>query len=330
MTFIDIIQVKKFFCYIIKNMNKFLKQFFINILICFIIYQLIEICAFGIGVYKAYMYIKPKGTFISYANFCFKNFYFNKYKSWDKIYEKTPFRPIEGVEYSEKKPIIIFGCSFAYGSDLEDNQTFSYKLSNHLKQKVYNRAYLAWSVQNMLYQAKRADFYDIVQEEPDKVIYVYILGHVNRLMSEVWIFDTQIFYKLSKNKIKESFIKSGGIFYGFFEKFVRKYYVEEIALVHPEKSKIYNLLSSVFEESQDEFKKHWKNTKYYILVYSASDEEKKVLEGLGDKGFNVIFLQDLTSENLDSVKYQISDTDNHPNEAAWDLLTPLIAKKINE
>ena len=50
----------------------------------------------------------------------------------------TPRKPDN--ENFKNPPILLFGCSFAYGEYLAQNQTFSYKLSKLLNSPVYNRA----------------------------------------------------------------------------------------------------------------------------------------------------------------------------------------------
>ena len=47
---------------------------------------------------------------------------------------------------------------------------------------------------------------------------------------------------------------------------------------------------------------------------------------LEKNGFITITSKDLTNEDLTSEKYSF---DNHPTEAAWDLLTPLLVEKLN-
>ena len=78
--------------------------------------------------------------------------------------------------------------------------------------------------------------------------------------------------------------------------------------------------------------KHWKNTKYCIFVYNYNDNknfENNYLKSMRDKGFTVIFAEDLTDKNIISPEYQRSNFDAHPNEKAWDLLTPLFAKTVH-
>lgn len=76
--------------------------------------------------------------------------------------------------------------------------------------------------------------------------------------------------------------------------------------------------------------KHWKNAKYYILVYCFLDmDDYKALKDLEKHGFKVIFLNNLTNIDFLTEEYQIAKNDFHPNEQAWKLFAPLIAKEIN-
>lgn len=77
----------------------------------------------------------------------------------------------------------------------------------------------------MLYQVRKPEFFkDIVEEEPEYVLYLYIEDHFKRLYRECWYSDTQIFYKNKNGKLQEeSFFKAGSIFYGYSAKALRNF-----------------------------------------------------------------------------------------------------------
>ena len=303
------------------------KFLFINIIILIITYFVCEYVSFVYELWRAYPYFVDKNKVPFSKLVMSKNHYFlkNICVDFDKLYQNTEFRPIEGSQYTNKKPIVIFGCSFAYGAGLFDNQTFSHKLSEYTKRKVYNRAYNGWGPQNMLYQVKRKDFYDIVKEEPEMIIYVFMSGHTMRAFTEIWAFENEIFYKDTKDSLKESYFRSGRLLYGYTARQIRRLITTkkdctqaaaDFAIKH-------------FTESKKEMEKHWKNTKYCIFVYSYNDNknfEKKYLETLRNKDFIVIFADDITDKNIHSTEYRRSNFDEHPNEKAWDLLVPLFSK----
>lgn len=307
---------------------KYIKILFINFFIIFCIYQLLEVIFFGIDLFRSYPYCNKDRTIKQYIIDNFRDCYLQKYIKFETNYKKLPFRPISGKQYINKKPILIFGCSYAYGFYLDDTETISYKLSEYTKRKVYNRSFPGWGPQDMLYQLKRKDFYNIVQEEPEYIVYIFINGHSYRIFREVWTFEVQTFYRKTKDRLKESIFKSGGFLYGYIARTIR-YQIGQYLTTNPKNLKFTeDMLLSHFTESKKEAQKHWKNTKYIILVYDYNNYEKNIIEKLKDEGFEIIFAEDLTDINLKMPEYQLSEHDTHPNEKAWNLLVPLLSKRL--
>ncbi len=306
-----------------------MKILLINILILAVFYQIAEFSCFLCELKRAYPYCGSGRQFSQFALDNIKSNYLLKYKSFDKNYNNLTFRKTAGSQFSSKKPVVIFGCSYAYGANLNEEQIFSYKLSKYLSRKVYNRAYSGWGPQNMLYQVRRADFYNTVKEEPEAVIYLFMDGHLYRTLREVWTFENQIFFNYSNDKLTQSPFSAGGPFYGYLARKIRYFVAENIWRNDDKFDNLCKFLSAHFISAKKETEKYWKNTKYYILVYCCNEIEKQMLDELNNKGIEVIYVSELTNENILTKKYQISDTDMHPNERAWDLLTPLIAQKLN-
>ncbi len=103
-------------------------------------------------------------------------------------------RKPDGLEFLNKTPITVFGCSFAHGQHLKYNQTFSYKLSHILKRPVYNRAIPGSSFQDMYEQVQNDYFYKDVPS-PDIIFYFMIDDHYRRML----IYYTDIL-SLSENR----------------------------------------------------------------------------------------------------------------------------------
>ena len=243
-------------------------------------------------------------------------------------------RPVVGLEYN-KKPIVIFGCSFAYGFSLNNEQTFSYKLSKLAKVPVYNRAENGWGIQHMLYQSKLDEIYKQIPE-PEYVIYVYIIDHIRRLylieFSSWNILEEQqnLRYKEKNGQLIEIQNRNPilrQIKRLYFVNKIHHSYVKKFILRKGNEKNFYDFAFKHFAEAKTEMEKHWKNTKYVIFFYEYKKEDKYLKDKLKDIGYILIDKPDLTNENLRSSKYFL--TNNHPNENAWDLLTPLKKKKLN-
>ena len=84
-----------------------------------------------------------------------------------------------------------------------------------------------------------------------------------------------------------------------------------------------------FEESRKEIEKHWPNAKFVIFVFSSDQYDRNLFEQMRkEKGYNVIFTEELSDIDFNSSEYHISEVDTHPNEKALDIIVPLLAKKL--
>ena len=244
-------------------------------------------------------------------------------------------RPPDGLEYKNKIPVIIFGCSFAYGAFLKNSQTFSRKLSQILKRPVFNRAIPGGSFQQMYMQTIQDKLYEEIPYS-DTIIYVMMQDHYRRLkvrnfeVLEPWegpvfkIKNKKLFH-LSRNSIIINYLRNSYISRHFNHVLTNKYIKNT-----KNSQKLTDEVLLYFLESRRELKKHYGNDlKFYVIFYSNitySDILKKKLEYYG---FKTISTDELTNQDLNSPKYVIPN-DGHPSEAAWDLLTPLIIEKMNE
>lgn len=312
------------------------KIILINLILIAVVYFTFDIAIYSYSIVKSFELNSRIWTFREHIKQSVINYFENKYISFDKFYEKKiKFRPDVGLQF-QKKPIVVFGCSFAYGSKLEDNQTFSYKLSEYTKRPVYNRASPGWGVQDMLYQLRRKDFYSNIKE-PEYVIYVYMQGHMDRLYSEVWMTDTQVFYKSTPHGLVENkWLSTYNPFYNFIVKGIRWcYYARKFRIEYEKRGFIESdwffyvakFLNQHFSESREEALNHWNHPKFIVLVYSETGSEN--WSAIEASGWTVVKAKDLTTENLNSLKYVISETNDHPSEAAWNLLVPSLVKKLD-
>lgn len=244
----------------------------------------------------------------------------------------------DGTEYKNKTPIVVFGCSYAYGAYLNSNQTFSYKLSHILKRPVYNRSAIGWSVQHMLYQTKSEEFYNDISDT-DTVIYVMIGDHFRRMKLEhFYIIDKWVYlhYSLKNNQLVMDNYNSR--LSNFFRAlYIRKLWnhikAQEYATYNDSKmKKLLHLMFIHIKESKDNMEKRLgKKLKFIVIYYELGDwcipNKEDLTKMLIEENIKVISTKDLTDEELSSDKYILSDK-CHPNEAAWDLLTPLIVEKL--
>ncbi len=235
------------------------------------------------------------------------------------------FRPV-CAKHLKKRPIILFGCSYTYGVFLENNQTFSYKLSNYTNRTVYNRGVAGTGLPFMYYQLKETD---IKKDIPDTeyIIYTFINDHLNRLYkyrSWTQAENTNIVYKLEENKLVES--KPVSTLY--METYISRVIEEEFANIQVKNKKYDKLFYALMDESMKLAKEKYPGVKFVFLVYDSAS--KKLINRLKDKGFIVIYVSELLNSRneIKKEKYFVFDK-CHPSEEAWDLLVPKLAAKLN-
>ena len=236
------------------------------------------------------------------------------------------FRPTFGTQY-KKQSIIILGCSYAYGEFLTDEQTLGYKLSKATKRPVYNYALKGKGFQNALYIIQN-NFLDANIKNPKYFIYVFLNDHVRRIYSNSCMSDFvgQPLYKLDKNNqlyLYKDYYPRYRQFYTFyfFNNIIYKLFIEKDI----ERNNKY--VNAYFKAMNTEIKKRFPNTKFIVLTYGNQDLYKYDFSELINDDFIVLNTDCLSNEKLMSAKYQISNSDTHPNEQAWDvILNPLIER----
>ncbi len=246
-------------------------------------------------------------------------------------YQKEFRKPLG--ENLKKKSIVIFGCSFAYGDGLTEKQTLSYKLYKKTKRPVYNKAFNGWSAQHMLYQLRMKDFY-AQTGHPEYFIYVYMSDHIRRLYLPQWYFtsyETYLRYKLKNDDLEEikPFLYQ---YWGLYSvRYLQEMYEKYVTLNPINEERNLNLLEKTIKESNSIMKKQYPGSKFIILVYKnrnqITEKETRIWSELEKSNIKILYAEDLLGDAYFSRKYTIAD--GHPNEKAWDVIVPKLAKLIN-
>lgn len=262
-----------------------------------------------------------------------------KFYSKGNLQEIFLYRRPTGLNY-KNKPIIIFGCSFAWGARLSEEQTLHYKLSELTHRPVYNRAISGWGVQHMLYQLMQDDLYSELPE-PEYVVFVYISNHISRMYKYNFIYNYSRKYSynyLKYNEKGDNLLEEKRVQNILYSRIWNHYILRFIAILNEKnENKSFKLLEKHFIKAKEEINKHWKNTKFIILNYETECEynnypnilNKNNINKLLKDGFYVINTSDLTDIKLNN-EYWLDEYDSHPNEAAWDLITPLLVKELDK
>ena len=127
--------------------------------------------------------------------FVLKNHYSQPidYKFYD-VPINSLYRKVQGEHFSNK-PILLFGCSIAYGYNLDENQNFSTILSKETKRPVYNAAVTGYCPAHMLKLLKENRVLFNVKD-PEYIIYTFIKDHKQRLFYyQGWKYDSQLYFR---------------------------------------------------------------------------------------------------------------------------------------
>lgn len=288
--------------------------------------------------YQTFQNLDVKVT--SYFKYFDNDWFFHCVTSYDNYYEKLikDFRGDVLSDENTMKPIILFGCSFAHGSQLEWEQTFAYKLSKKTKRNIYNRAIGACGIQHMYYMLTHSEFYETLPKNPEYIIYVYIPTQMMRLSNYVYPSEMVSNGPYLHYDIKEKELVLRKEITQLYKSFLFKRLMAEIDeknhATNPNvREKNSELAIKLFVESKKMLLEKYPKTKFVILRYNVDYdgeegfENPKMWEELEKEGFIIIKSRDLIGRN-----YREDETtmDNiHPSEAAWDLLVPKLVEELN-
>lgn len=340
-------------------MKKIIKSIFIVVINIFIFLMLFIMLDYSFSLYqykKQYENVKNGtiGKEKTKLEFFKKNIYTGfKYWKFNKHFTSDfNFTDNYKGENKNKGAVILFGCSFAYGAFLGENQNFSAKLSKLTGRTVFNRAMPSYGLGQMLWLTKQTEFYNNIEkinegEKPDYVIYVYIPDHFMRScrykygISNPYYNNYYLSYDIKDGKLIETkpFLVELNKFTIFFNLTNNL----KCNKNHYDKGDYNNFeyIKLHFEHSREELRKRYPDIKFIIIkypynygdlpdkmsqeYYNMSVYSSKRWKELQEEGFIIIEADKQTiGVNLNDEKYKLPD--NHPNEAAWDIITPVIVK----
>ena len=299
-------------------------------------------------------------VFASLIFVCDVFIYNYNYRNYNKLYKKLSFKYLkktdylidintyfdgssdiyrgrkpDGLEYSKNKPIIIFGCSIVQGQFLNYDQTISYKLAHILKRPVYNRGIAGHGIQQMYWQTTFNNFYKSVPPADD-VIFILIDDHYFRMHTyfmDILDHHFNIHYSKKHNDFildntNNSFLNILKSSYTF--KFLNMKYADFYVNNPKNAEKITDEVLWFFIKTRENLEKKWhKKFKFTVIIFDKIKYKDLLVKKLKENNFNIIETSNITKENLKDKKY-FSQNTFHPTKEVWDLLAPLIAKKIKE
>lgn len=235
-----------------------------------------------------------------------------------------------GLEY-KKKPILIYGCSVAYGFALSDEESFGNQLSKLTKRPVYNFGMSAKGLQHAYYLIKNDE---TISPEPEYVFYVFINDHLRRMFVNCNRIDNTKYltYRVKNGELVENpqgSLADKSYLVGGVQNIC--YY----SLKNVFKKQIFDLAKTYLISMKNEIKVKYPNAKFVLINYDNSYYSELTPERVSElekAGIEVIILNDEFQDKLkmDSYKNPVQkDIFRHPNAKAWNLVVKYLAEKYD-
>ncbi|MBR1616861.1 hypothetical protein IJ670_01785 [bacterium] len=308
------------------NFKHVLKIVFINILGIFLVFIILDWLLLAQMNYKG---IEPPSTKWALTVF-------------DRFEQPLPY-------IENKKPIAILGCSFAYGTDINQQDTLAYKLQAMTGRKVYNYSTPAQGLQYVLYKIQHSSFFDKSSPSMDYVIYVFMEDHTRRMYKTFRVFEDKYEYlKYLPDKSNKEFPlktnvkdKIGLIDYIRETQVIKR--IEEMFVWLIPDSKKFDFLKLHLLCANKILKKKHPTTQMVVIVCNSKAYLKNHKENSFLKPFRTSRWHELEKEgikviNFDTPQYDFlsqpeyntkSDTySSHPSGLTWDVVAPVVIKEL--
>ena len=256
------------------------------------------------------------------------------YKSYNlNIFNPTyfyepQFRKSALYENTNKKSVILMGCSFFQDIFLKDEDLAQPLMSKLTKRNVYNLGLSGGSPIEVLYILRNFDKDPTIinifngDKNIEHIIYNYMFWHLNSLY-----FCTHpgacIRYKNENNKLV---LYNNPIKNLFIMRAIEDELAWKIRITNFDKA--FDLFVLYMAEIRKTINEQFgKDTQFTVLV--VKDKGTEPWDKVEKLGINVININEILGFNVSSREYAISDTNGHPNKKAWEVIVPALVKELN-
>ena len=234
----------------------------------------------------------------------------------------------------DAKVVVFFGCSFAFGESVNDNETLPYlfQFNSNNKYRSYNFAFKGYGPHQMLRIIETGLMDGILPKKPDMAIYLAITLQIDRAAGNypylVWDVSGPK-YKLNKNNEVEFCGKFmpyrwfSRLFAQLDKSFIFKRLLPKV-IGHRRNQDDINLFIAIIKKSRDLWVKKYK-APFYVILFGKKwgNEDVKdfdvVLKGLRENNIDVITTDTIFSRYHDNkLKYIKHKYDMHPSKLAYE------------
>lgn len=240
---------------------------------------------------------------------------------------KEEFRIPALYKNTNRKPIILMGCSFFQDPFLKEEDSIHTLLSKQTKRNVYNLAIDSSSIAEVLYilrsYNKNIELKKLLNNDLniEHIIVNYMPWHIK----SIYLSPRGLFPHFKK-KNNELVLDRNPLYNTEIYKILNFYLAINTPLKTPPIT--FNIYTEYVKEIKKEIEKQFgKDAKLSILVVKEFGFEN--WDKLKQEGINVINLNEIVGFDINTREYQISDTNDHPNEKAWEVIVPALIKELN-
>lgn len=327
----------------IEHIKKFIISIFIAVLV-FFLFDFLFYLIYHTSYY--YTIVKPDKNY----NISCAHFLKNEIADYSIIYNKFDinnyiFRPIQNKD-SKEQPIIIFGCSYAFGYNFDNKETLSYILSKYSNRPIINRAICGWGIQHMIWQLQNVNFSKIMNNigegkniQPKYVLYVLMedSSHFGRMISTSAdnFNEYNLIYYSKNGKLYQKeppfkiYLKSD-----FLEFVSYKYKISKV--IHDfnnNDKKLFDLFILHFRTANNLIKeKFGKDTKLIVITFENIKRElwQKELEKEGIDVVDIGETLKINSLHDDKLGFFYPPQSPHPTAKLWEELLPKLKEKYSD
>ena len=264
---------------------------------------------------------------------------YNFLKEFNQNDYKFLERNISYGKNKNKKSVLFFGCSYTYGSNVEEKDTMPYLVSEQTGRTTVNKAIPGASILNSLLVLLDEDFYGLFDKinEPEYIVYTFINDHLGRITSlykVMFIQDNNKYELMPEFEVKDNSVsikKRSKILYPFYHLYTAKalsyYYSYNLSFSKQRNEKMFELLNAAKMITDEKFK----NSKFVVIVYkdgSHSGMDRSLWEKLENSGFIMLDAEELAGHELESLEWRGEDKE-HPNPAAFRDVSKGLIKALN-
>lgn len=247
----------------------------------------------------------------------------------------TPGHKKDNDEYA-----LFFGCSIAFGTGLNDNETLPFHFQEISKKyNSYNYAYPGYGANQMLARLEYQDLSKIVTEKSGKAFYIFFWDHISRSIGQMsrycdWVSHSPYYTFENGELIRKKKFKDGRYLISrTYELIYQTNIVKKFQMDFPVKlnKDHYDLVSEIILKSKETYKKQFGNDDFSVVFYPnitnyTEGQLKEFKTYLKAKEIKYI---DLTGFIEYGHKYTLGG-DPHPNSKTNQLVSKELLNRINK